>query len=535
MLKSYNQLLLDRLADAARHGKISRRSFMSTAMTAGITATTATGLWTTHAKAQPKSGGTYRVAQHDGNTADTYDMGKYQSNFEISLVHTIRSFLTMINPDGSLGPDLASEWSASPDAKEWTFKIDDRATFHSGAKVTANDVIASMNHHRGEATTSAAKALLTTVDDIVDNGDNSVTFKLSTGNADLPWLMTDYHLCIVPANADGTANWESGDGSGPYKVTELEFGVGARFVRHDGWHGEGAYFDEVVYTVVNDPNARQTTLVTGDADACSLLDSKTLALLQRDPNIEIDNVPSGQAITMPMFCDVAPFDNVDVRNALKLSINRQEIIDKIAFGAATMANDFHHSPSMPYFPADIPQREYDPEQAKALLAKAGAEGLTVNLSTADSIATGAVDLAVLYAEHAKAAGITINVVREPNDGYWADVWLKKPWCMVAWGARPTPDVMYTLAYSKDAAWNESHWQNERFNELLLQAKAELDDTVRAEMYHEMAMLARDDGGTVLPFFPNFVYGHRTSVAHGENLSPAWQMDGYRHASRWWFA
>ena len=529
-----DQMMLDRLAEAARQGNISRRSFMNYSMAAGMTASAATGLWGTSAKAEPKRGGKYRVAQHDGNTSDQHDPGKYQSNFEISLVHTFRSFLTMINPDGSLGPDVASEWSASPDAKAWTFKLNPNATFHSGAKVTATDVIASMNHHRGEETTSAAKALLSSVTEIVDNGDGSITFVVDAPNADLPWIMPDYHLPIVPANEDGTANWQSADGCGPYKIVNLEFGTGATFVRHEEWHGEGAYFDEVEYLVINDPNARQTALVTGDVDSCSLLENKTLSLLARDPNIEVDNVSSAQCITLPMHMDVAPFDNSDVRMALKLAIDREEIIEKITFGAATIGNDFHHSPAMPYFPSEIPQREYDPDQAASLWKKAGMEGQQVSISTAESITTGAVDALILYAEQAKAAGIDIKVVREPNDGYWSDVWLVKPWCMVAWGARPTPDVMYTLAYKDDAAWNEGHFQHERFNEVLLQAKAELDDAKRAEMYHEMGMIARDEGSSVIPYFPNFVYGRRKNVRHSGQLAPSWQMDGYRHASRWWF-
>ena len=528
-----DQHLIDRLADAARQGRISRRDFMHYSVAAGLTATTATGLWTSKAMAQPKSGGIYKVAQHDGNTSDQHDPGKYQSNFEIAYGHTVRAYLTMINQDGTLGPDVASEWSASADASEWTFKIDPRATFHNGNKVTSNDVIASMNHHRGEGSTSAAKTLLTDVVELRDNGD-SVTFVLAAPNADLAWLLTDYHLTIQPANADGSIEWQSGIGCGPYKVVDLEFGVGCKLVRHDEWHGEGAYFDEVEMVVINDPNARQTALVTGDVHSASLLENKTLALMARNRDIEIDNIASANCITMPMHCDTAPFDNVDVRMALKLAINRQDIIEKITFGAATIGNDFHHSPAMPYWPDDIPQREYDPDQAKALLQKAGMEGLTVNLSTADSITTGAVDAAVLYAEHAKAAGITINVVREPNDGYWSDVWLNKPWCMVAWGARPTPDVMYSLAYKSDAAWNESRWQNARFNELLLQGKSELDDAKRAEIYREMAMLARDDGGSVIAYFPNFIYARRKEVQHGGTVSPAWQMDGYRHASRWYF-
>ena len=142
---------------------------------------------------------------------------------------------------------------------------------------------------------------------------------------------------------------------------------------------------------------------------------------------------------------------------------------------------------------------------------------------------------MLYAEQAKAAGININVVREPNDGYYSDVWLKKPFCLVSWGARPTPDVMYTLAYKDDAAWNESHWQNERFNKLLLQAKAELDD--------EQARrdVSRDgDAGPRRrrhdhPVLQQLRLRAPLERRHGPNSSRrAGRCDGARAASRWWF-
>ncbi len=534
MTKKTNQMMLDRLADAAREGKISRRSFMNYSVAAGMTASAATGLWGSAAKAEPKRGGTFRIGQNDGNTTDQYDPGQYISFMDIALGHTHRSYLTLINTDQTLGPDVATEWSASPDATEWTFKLNDRATFHSGKKVIAADVIATMNHHRGEASSSAAKALLSSVEDIIDNGDHSITFKLSAPNADLPWIMPDYHLAIVPGNEDGTANWQSGDGCGPYKIVENEPGIATRLVRHEDWHGEGAWFDEVEMIVINDPNARQTALLTGDVDAISQIENKTMSLLARDPNIEVENVPSAQCITLPMHVDTAPFDNPDVRMALKLAINREDMIDKIAFGAATIGNDFHHSPAMPYWPDDVPQREYDPDQARSLLKKAGMENLDVSIHAAESITNGAIDGLILYAEHAKAAGININVVREPNDGYWSDVWLKKPWCIVAWGARPTPDVMYSLAYKDDAAWNETRWKNPKFNEILLQAKAELDDAKRTEMYRDMALILRDDGGSVIPYFPNFVYARRKNVQHSGQLAASWMMDGFRAASRWWF-
>lgn len=535
MSDKQKQDLVRRMAAEARRGRMTRRDFIHYSMMAGIAASSAGSLWSSEvAAATPKKGGTFRVGLHDGNTSDSLDPGTYQSVGQIQHAHMSRSYLTEITSENGLGPDMATSWSASDDARVWTFELNKDATFHDGRKFTAKDAIASLNHHRGESTKSAAKALLTSVTDIKADGDHVIKIELDQGFADLPWIMTDYHLVMLPAKDDGTIEWESGIGAGPYKLTDYEAGVRSALVRHDGWHREGAYFDAVEVTVLNDPNARQTAIVTGDVDAISSVDLKTLRLLKRDRNVEIDNVPSGSAITLPMFCDHAPFDNVDVRLALKYAINREEIIQKTLYGTGTVGNDYHVSPGMPYYP-DLPQRPYDLDKAKFHLKKAGHSSIDIELSAADSVLPGAVDMCVLYSEQAKGAGINIKAVREPNDGYWSNVWLKKPFVFVKWGARPTPDNMFTLAYKSDAAWNESHWQNERFNELLLLAKKELDQNLRAEMYREMCMLAKDDGGTVIPMFTNFVYARRKNVQHGPSLASSWELDGGRGYHRWWFA
>ena len=141
---------------------------------------------------------------------------------------------------------------------------------------------------------------------------------------------------------------------------------------------------------------------------------------------------------------------------------------------------------------------------------------------------------VLYQEQAKAAGIALNIVREPNDGYWDNVWLKKPWVASYWGGRPTCDWFFTVVYAKGAAWNETKWANPRFNELLVAARSQTDDKKRAPMYAEMQQLVHDDGGAIVLVFNNYVDAHSKKVAHGQ-IAANWEADGLKIAERWWFA
>ena len=169
------------------------------------------------------------------------------------------------------------------------------------------------------------------------------------------------------------------------------------------------------------------------------------------------------------------------------------------------------------------------------MKKAGMSNLKVKLHAADTAFPGAVDAAVLYKEHAAKAGIDIEVVREPNDGYWATVWMQKGWCFSSWGGRPTEDWMFATAYyAEGAAWNESHWKHERFNKLLKEARAEMDQVKRREMYFELQRIVRDDGGSVVPIFNNRLFAATDKLKHG-TIQGNWAQDGHKLYERWWFA
>ncbi|MFT5729154.1 MAG: peptide/nickel transport system substrate-binding protein [Desulforhopalus sp.] len=529
-----NEGLVTTLANDSLSGKLTRRNFITYTLAAGFTMTAASSLWTSEVMAKtPKRGGTFRVGVNDANTSDSMDPGKYAGVAEVQLTHTHRSYLTMVESDNTLGPDMAVSWEGLDGAKKWVIKLHENITFHSGKAFTAKDAIASLNHHRGEKSTSSAKVLLDAVQDIKADGDHTIIIDLSIGVADLPWVLNDYHFAMLPANDDGTIDWQSQDGAGPYKIVSHSPGVSTEMVRHEAWHGKGAYFDAVHFIYLNDPNARQTALMTGDIDSMLNVDTKTYNLLKRNKNIVINNTPSGSSITLPMFADQKPFDDVNVRLALKYAIDREEIVKKISYGNATVGNDVQISSNMPYY-AELEQRPYDLDKAKFHLKKAGHSSLNIDLSASDSVLPGAVDMCSLYAQQAKPAGINLNVVREPADGYWSNVWMKKPFVFTKWGPRQTPDMIFSVAYAADAAWNDSHWKNARFNKLLVAARAELDNAKRTEMYYEMQVLAKDEGSTILPMFVNYVDAHSSKVHHGP-IASDWDNDGGRAAQRWWFA
>jgi len=514
-------------------GKVDRRGVLKGAAAVGGAALITP--WGNPLRATPQRGGTVRVALAQGGSTDALDPGSWEAEFMIFQAHTRNNFLTEIAPDGSLIPELAEGWEASPDATVWTFNIREGVQFHSGHILTAEDVVASINHHRGEDSTSAAAPLVSGITDITTDGMN-VIFTLESGNADFPFILSDYHMPILPAQADGTIDPNTTDGCGPFRLTNIEFGVRADYVRHDGYWKEGLpYFDAMEQLLIFDDAARQNALISGEVDYIGAADLNTVHLLQRAPGINILSITGTQHYGLPMDTRAAPFSDVNVRLALKYSIDRQQMLDTVLNGYGSIGNDHPISPTQQYFNTDLEQKSFDPDRARFHLREAGMESLEVDINLADAAFAGAMDAGVLFAETAAQSGITLNVVREPNDGYWSNVWMQKPFTGTYWGGRPTADWMFATAYAEGVPWNETYWSHERFNELLLQARSELDETLRGEMYFEMQQIVSDEGGIIIPMFANYVGAYSDRLGHPEQIAGNWRNDGHRLGERWWFA
>ncbi len=509
-----------------------RRQFLTHVGALGMGAAMSTSLWSNRAYANtPQRGGHMRAGLNDANTVDSLDSTQYNATTMIAISRAFRDSLVEVGQDNSAQPGLAESWEASPDAKIWRFKLRGGVEFSNGKSLTTEDVINSINVHRGEDSKSAAKGVFEGIADVKADGD-VVEVSLNDANADFPFLFTDYHMTVVPT-VDGKADLLSSDGTGCYLLKEYEPGVKTVLERNpNAWQQDFGYVDSAEIIAILDDTARQSALISGTVDVINRPALKTISRLERVKGMHIIDVPSNLAFTHPMRTNIAPFDNVDFRLALKYSTPRQEFIDKILFGYGTIGNDQPLGPKFTNYDSSIAV-EYDLDKAKHHLEKSGLAGAKFDLSSSDTAYGGAVDAAQLFQSHWQKIGLNANVVREPQDGYWTNVWNVKPFCSCYWGARPVEDMILSIAYLSTSPWNDTVINIPRVDELVIAARGEQDAAKRKEMYSEVQALLSAQGGTIVPAFGSDIAAVNDKVGIGEQIGGGWEMDGGHFIKRWW--
>lgn len=509
---------------------VSRRNFLKRSTAAGVTAGTA-GLWLPQAYASaPKRGGHAVFAVGNASTTDTFDPLVTPALFVSTVRCAIHDTLFEIASDGRVVPSLAESWDISDDVKTWVVKLKPGITFHDGREVTAQDVVASVALHRQDG--SPMQNLIAHLADMRVDGD-SVVFELSEADADWHALLAEYMMSILPSE-DGVADWQSGIGCGPYKLLNFDPGLGANVERYTGDHRDDrGWFDSVELIAVNDTVARMNALQSGQADVISRIELKLAAQIEASEGIRVVSRTSPGFYTYDMQVDMAPMDQNNVRLALKHAIDRELFVNMILAGHGSVGNDQPIGPTYAYH-ADLPQTPYDPDKARHHLKQAGLENIALQLVGSDGAFEGSVDGAALYAETAAPAGIEIEPIRAPADGYWSDVWGQVPFFAVYWTGRPTEALIISLAYGSGASWNVTGWGSSRVDELVQQARGELDDAKRGELFAEAQMILRDDGPSVLPAFFNSVDAVSDTIGVTDTTVSSTWLDGRYAVSRWWF-
>jgi peptide/nickel transport system substrate-binding protein len=518
---------------------LSRRDFTKAAVV-GSLAAGATGLLSacggsasttstdTAGGGKPRAGGTLRAAITGGTSSDTLDPLNAVNNADFARVDNLFEPLLGLTPGAQPEFVLATALTPNKRATEWVLRLRQGVTFHNGKDLTADDVIYTFQTILNPKAPTAAAAGLASIDTAGLRKLDKYTVQIpcTTPFATLPeTLSIPTYSSIIPVGFDPKAPV----GTGPFKLVSFTPGEQSVFKRYGGyWQSGRPYLDEVVITDYSDETSQVSALQAGQVDVANLLSADVISDLQgRGRNVLISKGGGWNPFTMRV--DTAPFNDVRVRQAMRLIVDRPQMLDLVFGGYGTLGNDVFGIWAAEY-DHRLPQRHQDIDQAKSLLKAAGQEGMTVELVTAD-LAAGAVLSAEVFAQQAAQAGIKVKVNQVTVSDFYGPSYLKWAFAQDFWYYNfYLPQA--SLAELPTAPFNETHFANPAYNKLYTEAIATVDPAKRGELAHEMQDIEYNEGGYIIPFFPGVIDGYGPDV-HG--LVPSkggLSLNGYNFTNVW---
>lgn len=487
---------------------IHRRDFLTASVALG-----GVGLAGLPALAQtPRRGGTLRVSV-DQAVAKLNPL-LTRVNPEYLVAELLYSSLTRLRVDMSAEPDLAESWTSSPDLTEWTFVLRKGLTFHDGSPCAAADVVATFDAILDPKTASPARQNVGPIAKATAKDEHTVVFTLSAPFADLPVTLAYTNAKIVPAAIikAGLATLDrQAIGTGPFKLVSFEPERLVVVARNDAFYDKARpYLDKIEVVIYPDPSAETSALISGDTDLISTTPPTEFGRLQKASGVKALRLASGQFCNVNFGCDQKPFNDVRVRQALALTVDRAAMVDFVTEGFGSPGNDTPLNPAYRFY-NNLPQKATDLAKAKALLAEAGyPNGLDLTLIASDR-PSQRTQLAVALREMAKPAGFNIAVQTMPHATYLEQVWKKGSFYVGFYNMQATADAIFSLLYTSNAAWNETRWNNAAFDKLVFEARATVDEGKRRALYAEAQKLMNADVPSIIPVFFDLLAARRDWV------------------------
>ena len=438
--------------------------------------------------------GVFRQAHELGSGAGS-SLDPISKGRVFQITEKIMSRLVRPDMNGLPSPDLAVSWSANADASEWTFGLRSNVTFHDGTSFGSEDVVYSLERVLDPEMDSPARSAIAMISKVEAIDTNTVRLTLDKSFADLPFLLMDYRLRMIPEGSGDTIA-TTGIGTGPFRLVRFDGEGTTRLAANMDYYQGPPGVAEMEIIAIPDAQARLQALLGGQTDMERGITPQQSVMLKGSDKFTLQTIPTGNWRGLVFRTDVAPFDDPRVRLALRLAADRQQMVDLVMGGGAVPACDTPVGPRDQYrADMDCPQ---DIERAKALLTEAGyPDGLDIDLHVATLEPTWPV-LAEVYQKQASAAGIRVNIVQVPSDGFWNDVWMQKDVVTTRWNERPADQVLNEI-YLSTAKWNESYYKDSEFDALLLQARQELDFDARRALYIQAQERLWQNAGTLVPY------------------------------------
>lgn len=516
-----------------RQGRITRREFLYYSTLLGLSFGTAS-LMAGCGAAEPVSPPTASSGESDGETEPVEEVAagqpKYGGTMNIAMqlqridhparvswvesaniLRQVGEYLTILGADNITYPYLAESWEANDDVTEWTFHLRQDVVFNNGKPMTADDVIFTMGQWLDESIGSALFTQFAYIggpQNIEKVDDYTIKLHLQQPNIGVPEHLSEYQGIILPTEFEGDFIQQP-LGTGAFLLEEYSEGERATFKRNETYWRQDEYGNQLPYLdgviFVNlDKDAAVAALQAGQVDSIFQPRVGDWQVLEQNPDVDVQSASTSKLWILRMRTDVEPWTDIRVRNALKMCQDRERILQLAYFGQGDLSIDAHIAPIHPEY-CEKPIPEYDPEQAKALLAEAGfPDGITATLVTKNNEAEPSIAQALK--ELAIPGGFDLQLeITEPN-GYW-DRWDTVDLGITAWTHRPLGIMVLPLAYDADedgnpVPWNETRWVDEEFITLLREAEGTLDIEARREIFCQMEDIMQERGGVGNSFWAN---------------------------------
>jgi peptide/nickel transport system substrate-binding protein len=469
-----------------------------------------------------RAGGTLRVAMAGNGTQETFNPTKANSLIDYAHVREVYDSLTRLQVDGTIAPSLAESVTPNNDATEWTITLPGGLTFQDGSPVTADDIIYTLEYNMDPKTASLGAGNLSSVnpDAIEKVNDRTVKVGLSEPNSFFDANLSDFHLAVIPK---GTVDFTHPVGTGPFMLKTFSPGKEATLSAFKGYRVAGQpLVAELRMISIDDTQARTNALLGGQVDVIAGVAFSQVDSLSSQKSVQIHESAGDSWIGEYMQTSgehAGPFADPKVREALRLLIDRKQIVSNVFFGHARVGNDVY-SPHDPGTPSDLEQRTYDPERARELLKEAGYDGLKVTLYTGD-LTPGIKDMSTLMVEQAKAAGVTIKLETQPTDQYFATSYMQQPFGSTYWSGNSLATT-YANNMAPTALTNETNWHDEEWGKLYREALRTTDRKRANSLLQDAQRILWERGGFMIPVFPNLVDAASNKVA-GIKESPIYNL------------
>lgn len=515
----------------------SSSSSSTTTAAGGTTTTAAMGATTTAPTATTmavKKGGSLKVGIV-GTTKDIVD-GQYIVS-KPDQARLVMGWEPLVNYDDNFNVSYDHGLAEEVEVKSadlYVVRLKKDITFHNGKPVTADDVIYSFQR-RLDTTLGLAPALATLLDPtgLTKVDDRTVQIQLKQKAVTFLKGLCEYTATVVPVGYKREDKEQIG--TGPFKLQSFTPGAESVHVRYDGYWGGAAYLDEVQIIDFADATAAMNAFTSGQVDCLMDLPYAQAKTLDGNPDLQLLRSQAGSWLPITMAVDQKPFDDKRVRQAMRLIVDRDQMVQQVLSGFGTVGNDMYGVLDDSY-PKDIPQRKQDLEGAKALLKDAGQENLTIDLFAPNDTA-GLPEMAAAFAEMAKGAGVTVNVKVLDGSQYWGDQYTKYTFATSFWGTRPYLNQV-AAGSLHDAVYPETHWPSadlaDKFVQQYKDALAETDATKRNAIIHDMQQEEYDEGGNIIWGFNNLLDGYATYVKGFESRPNLLNLDHFgRGMKRIW--